>query len=84
MEGSFEIENISCVDSRVEAYELTARMLKSRRIGRLARANDIGNMSLPLSMKDKVLTLDDEQNVIVVFDSPVSKLQWVGKSALRF
>lgn len=84
MEGTFDIETISCVDSRVEAYELTAKMLHSRRIGYLARASDIGNNSLPLSKNDKVLSLGDEQNVVVIFDNPVNQMRWVGKSALRF
>ncbi len=84
MEATFDIETISCVDSRVEAYELTAKMLHSHRIGYLARADDIGNKNLSLSWNDKVLTLNDEKNVVVIFDSPVSQLSWMGKSALRF
>lgn len=84
MEGSFEIENISCVDSRAKAYELTAKNLKVRRVGYVVRANDIGNTNLLLSMKGRVLTIGDKQNVIIVFDSPVNILQWIGKSLLRF
>lgn len=84
MEGTFDIENISCVDSRVKAYKLTSEMLHSRRIGYLTRGDDIGNNALPLSMKGKILTLSEKQNVIVLFDSPVNQLQWVGKSAIRF
>jgi hypothetical protein len=84
MEGTFDIETISCVDSRVEAYKLTSEMLHSRRIGYLTRTNDIGNNNLPLIKKDKVLTLNDEKNIIVIFDTPVSQLQRVSKSSVRF
>ena len=84
MEANFEIETISCVDSRVEAYELTAKILYSRRIGYLTRKDDFGNNSMPLTWKEKVLTLDDKNNVVVVFDSHVNQLKWVGKSAHRF
>ncbi|KPJ91000.1 MAG: hypothetical protein AMJ53_12520 [Gammaproteobacteria bacterium SG8_11] len=84
MVANFVIEVISCVDSRVEAYEITAKIRNSHRIGYLARVDDIGNSNLPLSWRDKILTINDEQNVVVIFDLPVSELKWVGKSALRF
>ena len=84
MQANLVIETISCIDSRVEAYELTADALDSNTIGYLARKEDIGNDKIPLSWNDKNLTIDYESNLIVVFDTPISELKCVGKSARRF
>jgi hypothetical protein len=84
MEAFFEIETISCGDTRADAYELTAKMLHSQRIGYLARKDDPGNTRMPLAWKRKTLTLDDENNVVIVFDSGVNQLKRMGKVALGF
>ena len=84
MEGFFEIDTISCGDSRADAYELTAKMLHSRRIGYLARKDDPFNTRIPLAWKGKALTLDAENNVVVVFDAGVNQLKRMGKMASGF
>ena len=84
MEATFEIETISCGDSRGDAYELTSKMLHSRRIAYLTRKDDLGNNRIPITWRKKVLTIDNENNVVVVFDSSVKQLKRMGKVVQAF